>query len=171
MPLSFVQRDLITLSLAALAIGPSITAAQTTYVATTGGSERFTLAQSGIVAPLVASSTDFPGVIRAAKDLQGDLDRVTGSEPRLAMDALPTEREIVIIGTLGKAPLIDRLVSDKRLDVSAVAGKWETFVVQSVERPFPGVDRALVIAGSDKRGTIYGVYDLSAQIGVSPWTW
>ena len=87
------------------------------------------------------------------------------------MDTLSAAREIVLVGTIGKAPLIDRLVSEKKLDVSRVAGKWETFLIETVERPFPGADRALVIAGSDKRGTIYGIYDLSARIGVSPWTW
>ena len=171
MALSLVQRDLITLSLTAFALAPGVGTAQTSYVATTGGPGRFTLAQSGNAAPLVASSTDFPGVVRAAADLRGDVQRVSGIEPRLAMDALPSTREVVLVGTLGKAPLIDRLVSAHKLDVSGIAGKWETFLVESVERPFPGVDRALVIAGSDKRGTIYGIYDLSVQIGVSPWTW
>src|SRR6185503_11404694 len=70
-----------------------------------------------------------------------------------------------------KNALIDQLVREKKLDVSAVAGRWETFVTQVVDKPIAGVDRALVIAGSDKRGTIYGVYDLSSEIGVSPWTW
>src|SRR6185436_19895865 len=65
---------------------------------------------------------------------------------------------------------IDGLVRSGRLDTTGLAGRWETFVVQTVNRPWPGVDRALVIAGSDKRGTIYGAYNVSAQIGVSPWT-
>ncbi|HSQ28633.1 MAG TPA: glycosyl hydrolase 115 family protein, partial [Gemmatimonadaceae bacterium] len=169
MILSLIHRDLITLSLIALASGAAT--AQTTYVAATGGPGRFTLAQSGNAAPLVASPSDFAGVIRATKDLRADIQRATGIEPRLAMDTLPAARALVLVGTLGKAPLIDRLVSSHKLDVSGIAGKWETFLVESVERPFPGVDRALVIAGSDKRGTIYGIYDLSAQIGVSPWTW
>jgi len=53
----------------------------------------------------------------------------------------------------------------------AVAGKWETWITQTVDAPAPGIDHALVIAGSDKRGTIFGIYDLSSQIGVSPWYW
>ena len=55
--------------------------------------------------------------------------------------------------------------------MSGIAGQWESAVTTIVERPFPGVRRALVIAGADKRGTIYGIYDLSEQIGVSPWYW
>jgi hypothetical protein len=53
--------------------------------------------------------------------------------------------------------------------VSEVEGKWESFTSQVVENPVPGCSKALVIAGSDPRGTIYGIYDISEQIGVSPW--
>src|SRR5262249_57935333 len=94
-----------------------------------------------------------------------------GVAPEVSAEWPARAREVVIIGTLGKAPLIDSLVRRRKLDVSGIAGKWETWVLQTVEKPFPSIDRALVIAGSDKRGTIYGVYDLSTQIGVSPWHW
>src|SRR5262249_36951671 len=70
-----------------------------------------------------------------------------------------------------RSRLIDDLVSRHKLDVGDVRGKWESFVIDVVDKPFDGVDRALVIAGSDKRGTIYGLYDLSTQMGVSPWYW
>ena len=51
--------------------------------------------------------------------------------------------------------------------MSAVAGRWDTYLLQIVDNPLPNVDQALVIVGSNKRGTIYGIYDLSEQIGVS----
>ena len=82
-----------------------------------------------------------------------------------------TQRQVVIAGTIGHNPLIDALVQRGKVDVREVSGKWESYVLQTVENPMPGVERALVIAGSDKRGTIYGAYDVSAQIGVSPWYW
>ena len=63
------------------------------------------------------------------------------------------------------------MIRENKLDASGVAGKWESFFIQVVPEPLPGVASALVIAGSDKRGTIYGIYDLSEQIGVSPWYW
>ena len=130
----------------------------------------FPLAANGKTAPIYASAADWPGVLRAARDLQADVQRVTQTAPRFSTDK-PAGREVVLIGTLGKSPLIDALVRQRKLNVSAVAGRWESFVRQVVENPLPGVARALVIAGSDKRGTIYGIYDLSQQIGVSPWYW
>ena len=81
------------------------------------------------------------------------------------------QKQVVIIGTIGKNELIDQLIRQKKLDVTAIKGKWEAHITQVVNKPFLGVDKALVIVGSDKRGTIYGVYGLSAQIGVSPWYW
>ncbi|GAA4051835.1 hypothetical protein GCM10022409_43390 [Hymenobacter glaciei] len=139
-------------------------------VASKKPSNDFPLAASGKTAPIYASASDWPGVLRAAKDLQADVQRVTKTTPRFSTEK-PAGSAVVLIGTLGKSPLIDALVQQKKLDVSAVAGRWETFARQVVENPMPGVARALVIAGSDKRGTIYGIYDLSQQIGVSPWYW
>ena len=78
---------------------------------------------------------------------------------------------MVLIGTVGKSPLIEQLARAGKIDVNAIRGKWESFFLQTVTNPLPGVDSALVIAGSDKRGTIFGIYDLSEQIGVSPWYW
>ncbi len=75
----------------------------------------------------------------------------------------------ILIGTLGRSPLIDTLVREHKIDVSPIAGKWESWLMQVVAKPFPGVTQAFVICGSDKRGTIFGIYDLSENIGVSPW--
>src|SRR5690606_5290713 len=76
-----------------------------------------------------------------------------------------------LIGTLGRSPTIDRLAQEGKLDVAQVRGQWETFVIQTVQRPLPNVESALVIAGSDRRGTAFGVFEVSEQIGVSPWYW
>lgn len=65
--------------------------------------------------------------------------------------------------------MIDKLIESNAIDVSAVKGEWESFVSQVVKDPVAGTEKALVIAGSDPRGTIYGIYDVSEQIGVSPW--
>ncbi len=141
------------------------------YVSTQNIKGGFGLSVKGKPIPLIYSSADFPGVIRAIKDLRSDLKLVTQSEPLLFVDKFSSAKEVVIIGTLGKSPIIDQLVQNKKLDVTAIKGKWEASLTQLVTNPIPGVQKALVIAGSDKRGTIFGIYSLSAQIGVSPWYW
>ncbi|KAH8905790.1 immunoglobulin I-set domain-containing protein [Coniochaeta sp. PMI_546] len=83
-------------------------------------------------------------------------------------DASPSN-VVVIAGTIGHSSIIDNLIASNAIDVSGVKGKWESFVSQLVKNPAPGTPQALVIAGSDPRGTIYGIYDVSEQIGVSPW--
>jgi hypothetical protein len=167
-----LEAALICVAAIAAVVPPPASAVGTmSYITSDPGAGRFTLSTAGEAAPLFLDSHDYSGVLRVAKHLQADVRRVTGHEPRLAIGDAPAGHDVVLIGTLGKSPLIDSLVESKKLDVSDVAGKWEAFVAQVVANPMEGVDRALVIAGSDKRGTIYGMYDLSAQIGVSPWYW
>lgn len=141
------------------------------YVRTSPVAGGFVLAANGQSASLLVSDEDWPGVIRAAGDLSQDVERVAGHVPLLVKDAAQAKSDIVIVGTIGKSPLIDALIRKHKLDVSGIAGQWESAVTTIVDRPLPGVRRALVIAGADKRGTIYGIYDLSEQIGVSPWYW
>jgi len=133
--------------------------------------ESFGLVAGGRAAPLWVDREDWPGVVRAVGDLRDDIERVTGLVPEIRSSATSRGPRMVIIGTLGRSPVIDRLVAEGRIDVSAIEGRWESFFLQTVPEPLPGVDEALVIVGSDKRGTIYGIYDLSQQIGVSPWYW
>lgn len=141
------------------------------YVISKPGKGRFCLVNNGKAAPLAVHSADYPGVVRVVGDLKADINRVAQTEPSIAMDQIPGAKEVVLIGTIGKSPLIDNLIAAKKLDVKGIAGKWETWLIQVIEKPLPGIRRALVIAGSDQRGTIFGVYDLSKQIGVSPWYW
>ena len=141
------------------------------YISTETGDGFFPVATPGVAAPLCINSDDYAGVIRALHDLQSDICRVTGMTPDLVENSVPASGNIILAGTLGKNPLIDKLAADKKIDVSGIKGKWESFIIQAVNQPLDGVDMALVIAGSDKRGTIFGIYDLSAQIGVSPWYW
>ena len=133
--------------------------------------DAFTIANEGKLAPLCMNSSDFQGVIRALNDLKRDITSVTDQVPLLVMDNPPTVDEVIIIGTIGKSALIDQLIKNKKISVDDIRGKWETSVTQVVKDPFPNVKQALVIAGSDMRGTIFGIYELSKQIGVSPWYW
>ncbi len=134
------------------------------------GEDAFPLSVPGNPVPLCVSAHDDPGVLRAAAMFRHDVVSVTGNRTEI-LHRIPRAREIVLVGTLGRSPLIDRLVRENKLDVRGIAGEWETSLVQTVEHPFPGVDRALVVAGSDRRGTIYGMFGISGAIGVSPWYW
>ena len=125
---------------------------------------------SGTTAEINYDNSDFPGVIRAIHDLQNDIDSVTGKRPDLISDGQSSEYE-VIVGTLGKSKEIDKLVSSKKLDASAIEGKWESFIIATIPNATKKTKNTLVIVGSDKRGTIYGIYELSKQLGVSPWYW
>jgi Glycosyl hydrolase family 115/Gylcosyl hydrolase family 115 C-terminal domain len=157
---------LLSLPMKAFAIG------EPSYITFDNGEKEFPLSVSGKSAPICVSSKDYSGVrLIVDKYFCNDIGRVTGTKPEISIDAIPKSKEVVIVGTIGKSPLIDELIAGKKIDVSGIEGEWESYLIQPVDNPFPGVDRALVVAGSDKRGTIYGMFDISEQIGVSPWYW
>ena len=127
---------------------------------------QFCIAKDGHAANIVIDENDWKSVIRAARDLGDDIRKVTGTANEVTTQTssiLPLTSNIVV-GTIGKSQLIDKLIKQKKLDVSKVRGQWESYVIDVV-------DGNLVVAGSDKRGTIYGVYEISQRIGVSPWYW
>ena len=121
-------------------------------------------------ATVVFDKDDWNVVRNAARLFASDVNLVTEKEITLQND-LPTEGDIVLIGTIGKSKWIDQLAADKKINVSAIKNGWEQFMITTLEHPFKGVDKALVIAGSDRRGTAYGVFSVSEAIGVSPWYW
>ena len=107
---------------------------------------------------IATDEADFKAVDIAVHTLAADFGRVTGHEASLQH----TDDAMILVGTLGHSALIDRLVKQKRIDASLLKGKREKFIITVV-------GDQLVIAGSDRRGTVYGIYELSAQMGVSPW--
>jgi hypothetical protein len=131
----------------------------------------FRLAAGDARADVYVDPRDFTLARIAGGLLADDIQRVTGKRPAVKSDASLLGADAVIIGTLGHSPLIDSLAVAGKIDTKAVAGQWETFTWQIVDHPTAGVERALVIAGSDRRGTAYGVFELSEAIGVSPWYW
>ncbi len=121
-------------------------------------------------AQIVVDANDDWLVQKAASLLQSDITAVTGKTP--ALSTLPfSAKNIIIIGTLEKSPLIKKIIINKKFTADSIQGKWEAYRIQVISKPFPGVENALVIAGSDKRGAAYGVLEISKQIGVSPWYW
>ena len=148
---------------------PQIEQSTSNLITFSKGKGDFALVEKGKTVPISISHIDFPGVIRIARLFQDDIFQVTSVKPELIIGELPKSETVIITGTLGKNPLIDQLVTSGKLDVAVLKGKWETSLIQVVEKPFPGIKQALVIVGSDKRGTIYGMFELSRQMGVSPW--
>jgi hypothetical protein len=118
---------------------------------------------------LFSDSDSDKGILRAVANLQSDFQKVTGVQPELISQNSGMNGMLIIIGEAGKSKTIDDLIKQKKLDGKALTGKREKYIIQNVSNPFPGVSEAIVIAGSDKRGTIYGIYEMSQQIGVSPW--
>src|SRR5262249_16206940 len=131
----------------------------------------FILVQGNEVGDILVSANDFKVVQIAARDFADDVERVTGKKPVLKTASSPASRYAVIIGTLGQSALIDSLVRSDKLEVEELRGKWESFVVATVPHPLPNIEMGLVVVGSDRRGTAYGVFELSQQMGVSPWYW
>ena len=130
--------------------------------------ERFCIASKGITADIIVDENDWKGVIRAAHDLGDDVRKVTGFPSQVSLLSSDSPRmklpKSIIVGTIGKSRIIDNIIRKKKLDVRKIKGQWESYIIDIV-------DGNLVIAGSDKRGTIYGIYDMSERIGVSPWYW
>jgi glycosyl hydrolase family 115 (putative glucuronidase)/glycosyl hydrolase family 115 len=117
-------------------------------------------------------------VQKAASLLQIDIEKVTGNKPELVNDFKEAKGNVIVIGSIEKSSLIKQLTQQETINVSLLKNKWESFLIQSFQSAKPQGAKTplswaggLVIAGSDKRGTAYGVFELSQQLGVSPWYW
>jgi hypothetical protein len=108
---------------------------------------------------------------KAASLFQKDVEMVTGKKPEILTASPLQNKDIIIIGSINGSDLVQQLIQSKKINVDSIKNKWEAYQIQIVKNPFKGIDRALVIAGSDKRGTAYGVFEMSKEIGVSPWYW
>ena len=131
----------------------------------------FPLVHNGVAAHIYVDPADAAVVRIAADALAGDIERVTGVRPQVKTALDPPGDNVVIIGTLDGCDAIQQLAGSGKLDVSAIKGQWETFKITTLDSPLPGVGGALVVAGSDRRGAAFGAFELSGQMGVSPWVW
>ncbi|ETS79550.1 hypothetical protein PFICI_09403 [Pestalotiopsis fici W106-1] len=122
--------------------------------------------------PILVDKGDFDGVHIAAHHLSQDFAKVTDDAANQVVTnvaELHGARKAIIIGTLERSITLQSLSATGKLELSTIANGWECFTTQLIRDPFPGCDAALVIAGSDKRGAIFGTYTISNQIGISPW--
>lgn len=130
----------------------------------------FPLIIEGQPVPLLISPEDAKPVQRVAEDVIADLSRV-GGQPMSLVTQTDGASHLLIAGTLGQSAFIDPLVASGKVDVSEIEGEWEAYLQTVVETPLEGVESALVVIGSDPRGTVYGLYDMVERSGVSPWEW
>ena len=133
---------------------------------TVAQSKSLCIAKNGKTANIIVDEQDWKGVIRAANDLGDDVRKVSGTSAKVlyqgGLISFSSATPNIYVGTIGKSKMINQLIKQKKIDVKKVRGQWESYLIDVV-------DGNLVIAGSDKRGTIYGIYEISQRIGVSPW--
>lgn len=151
-----------------LSIVSLICFAADTFVVFTPEPHHFPLITKGTPCSIVMDATEDEGIKMAITSLQHDIRQVCNNQPAL-LNNIPAKR-CVIIGSYHSA-IIHKLITAGKIDKEQLINKNEKFLLQVIAKPADGVDEALVIAGSDKRGTIYGIYELSKQMGVSPWYW
>ncbi len=127
-------------------------------------------AESPSFSILCDSLEEHQGVLMALNNLQNDFEKVCAMRPPVVAKAGSGIR--IIVGSADRSPLIKQLIKKRQIDGKLLAGKAEAYIITTLRSPLKGIDGdVLLVAGSDKRGTIYGVYELSRQIGVSPWYW
>ncbi len=131
----------------------------------------FAIVSSTEAIPILVDEQDHWLLQKAASFLQADMESVTGRQPKIIHKASSSTKHCILIGSIDQSALIAELIRNKKIQIDSLTGKWEAGLTQIVNNPFPGIEKALVITGSDRRGTAFGVFELSKQMGVSPWYW
>jgi hypothetical protein len=131
----------------------------------------FKIVDKGQSVPILFDPNDADVVGICSKALADDIELITGVSPKLKTWPQTDADVVIIVGTLGRSKPIDTIVKAAKLSVKTIEEKWESFLIQFVDNPLVGIDEALVITGSDPRGTAYGIFELSNRLGVSPWVY
>ncbi|PNU04397.1 hypothetical protein A8V01_20440 [Novosphingobium guangzhouense] len=130
----------------------------------------FPLVAAGRTPTIYVDGNDAAVVTIAAKAFAKDVEAVSGVLPGVRTTT-PAGDVAIIAGTLGQSAVIDQLVAQGKLSATALRQQPEGYVIADIKGGISGVGRALVVVGADRRGTAYGIFELSRMIGVSPWTW
>lgn len=154
-----------------LLLSSSVALAQVSLSQNSSGSNVFSLVGKKDKACVYYDAQDFEVVKTTAGLFANDVKEVSGQILGVATTKETPQKNCIIVGTLGHNEWIDQMIAKKKLDVETLKNRWESYLVQLVRNPLPGVDKALVIVGSDRRGAAYGLLSVSRTIGVSPWYW
>ncbi len=117
------------------------------------------------------NDANYDGILLAANSFASDVLMVTGIKPQICTKEEELAGCVIAVGTMAQNSIIAKLVDKKVLSLDGIDGKWECYKTQLVDYNDNNITQVLAIAGSDKRGCIYGIYRLSRMIGVSPWVW
>ena len=154
-----------------LLLSSSVAFAQVSLSQNSSGPNVFSLVGKKDKACVYYDAQDFEVVKTTAGLFANDVKEVSGQILGVATTKEAPQKNCIIVGTLGHNEWIDQMIAKKKLDVEPLKNRWESYLVQLVRNPLPGVDKALVIVGSDRRGAAYGLLSVSRTIGVSPWYW
>ena len=135
-------------------------------VTTSGNSNDFPIVSGNTTATLWVDSGEEQPVKRVVNDFRDDVKRVTGKTPSISNSSTLPSGPVVIIGTIGKSAQITTLINNGKItaaEVQAVRNQWEAYLIKVIDQ------NTMVIMGSDNRGAIFGTYEVSEQMGVSPW--
>lgn len=134
--------------------------------------EGFPLVRDGHAAAIYLDPHEQHTLGAVVEAFASDVQKVTGIKPQI-LDSLqaPLPPTVVLVGTVGRSRLLGHLCDQHLLSTNAIEHKWESAITTVVPHPMPGVQQALVIAGSDRRGAAFALFTLSRQMGVSPWAW
>lgn len=139
-------------------------------LAPSAGAETVTLFDGRQVSAVLFDTDSGAPIQKSANLLAHDLQAMSGSAPVISADTGTVKGDAVVIG-LASSPKIAALLKANNISTSGIAGKWETYGRAVVPAPWGGGNKVLLIFGSDVRGTIWGVIDLTREMGVSPWEW
>ncbi|WP_232301148.1 glycosyl hydrolase 115 family protein [Gilvimarinus agarilyticus] len=163
--------QLTALTAAALCGQHAVALGEPSYLTDTPQAGDLRLVDGRKAATLYRDSDADSAIALALDDLKADIKRVTGERATVTTELNKLGKQAVIVGEIGHSEVIDQLIAQQKIDVSDIVDRWEGYLIQVVQNPVAGVEQALIVAGSDRRGTAYGLYDISEQIGVSPWYW
>jgi hypothetical protein len=131
----------------------------------------FPISTNGEATAVLIDDISNPLIGHSVRLFKEDVKMVTGATPEVLTDLPSKASKVILVGVVGQSEFIDQLIGSKKLKVDDIKGGWEQYIMQTVKSPFSGVDEALVIAGSDRRGAAFGVFSLAEAMGVSPWYW
>ena len=141
------------------------------YISDNGGKDDFPIVTQQIATAIYTDVNDDWLIQKTASLFQSDIENVTGKKPPIIHEIPKNMAHVIIIGTIEKSAALRSLIQSKKLNTQSLDNKWEAYQLRIVSDPADAINNALVIAGSDKRGAAYGVFELSKKIGVSPWYW